>query len=137
VAAAGRTSLTAEVVQALDFLPRAAFMGEILRAAHGAAAARTTAAAEVELATVSIVIPHSVRGLRTGLGPYAQVPDSARSSRAPIRRRGLLLSPADRGVDDDCGKNHEEQHQLEAQKTLPAGQGCVRAEQAGDKGRNE
>jgi len=62
VAAAGRTSLTAEVVQALDFLPRAAFMGEILRAAHGAAAARATAAAEVELATVPIVIPHSVRG---------------------------------------------------------------------------
>lgn len=47
--------LTAEVLQALDFLPRDAFLGGILRASHGADAARGKAAAEIESAAVSIL----------------------------------------------------------------------------------
>ncbi len=47
--------LTAEVLQALDFLPRDAFLGGILRAAHGADAARGIAVAEIESAAVSIL----------------------------------------------------------------------------------
>ncbi|MBA3250407.1 MAG: hypothetical protein H0T66_08930 [Geodermatophilaceae bacterium] len=47
--------LTAEVLQALDFLPRDAFLGGVLRAAHGADAARRRAAEEIESAAVSIL----------------------------------------------------------------------------------
>jgi len=47
--------LTTEVFQALDFLPRGAFLGAVLRAATGADAARGQAAAEVEQAVVDLV----------------------------------------------------------------------------------
>jgi hypothetical protein len=40
--------LTAEVLQALDFLPRDAFLGQALREAHGADLARTHVAADAE-----------------------------------------------------------------------------------------
>ena len=47
--------LTAEVFYPLDFLPRAAFLGEIIAGAHGADAARRRVIAEVEEAAVSIL----------------------------------------------------------------------------------
>lgn len=47
--------LTTEVFQALDFLPRDAFLGAVLRAATGADAARAHAAAEVEGAVVNLL----------------------------------------------------------------------------------
>ena len=40
--------LTAEVLQALDFLPREAFLGQVLRMAHGADLARAHAASDAE-----------------------------------------------------------------------------------------
>ena len=45
--------LTAEVFTSLDFLPRAAFLGEVIASAQGADAARAQLVAEVEKATVS------------------------------------------------------------------------------------
>lgn len=48
--------LTAEVLLPLSYLPRDAFLGEVLRNAHGAAAARTVAAGEVEAAEI-ILLP--------------------------------------------------------------------------------
>jgi hypothetical protein len=47
VVSVGRT-LTAEVLQALDFLPRNAFSGQALREADGADLARTDAALDAE-----------------------------------------------------------------------------------------
>ncbi len=47
--------LTTEVFQALDFLPRDAFLGAVLRAATGADAARALVAAEVEQAVVDLL----------------------------------------------------------------------------------
>ncbi len=47
--------LTAEVLAALDFLPRAAFLREVLRAAYGADAARAAVAAEIEAAEVTLL----------------------------------------------------------------------------------
>lgn len=46
--------LTAEALTALDFLPRTDFLGAVLEAAHGAAAARTKAVAEIEQAEVTL-----------------------------------------------------------------------------------
>lgn len=40
--------LTAEVLVGLDFLPRTHFLGEVIRAAHGAEKARNQLAAEAE-----------------------------------------------------------------------------------------
>ena len=42
------TVLTAEVLQALDFLPREAFLGQVLRMAHGADLARAHASSDAE-----------------------------------------------------------------------------------------
>ncbi|VXB43910.1 hypothetical protein [Nocardioides sp. AX2bis] len=47
--------LTTEVFQALDFLPRDAFLGAVLRAAAGADAVRDHAAAQVERAVVDVL----------------------------------------------------------------------------------
>ena len=47
--------LTAEVFYPLDFLPRAAFLGEVLARAHGADAARRRVIAEIEEATLSFL----------------------------------------------------------------------------------
>lgn len=47
--------LTAEVFYPLDFLPRAAFLGQIVASAHGADAARRSLIAEVEDAMVSVL----------------------------------------------------------------------------------
>ena len=46
--------LTAEALTALDFLPRTDFLGAALQAAHGAAAARSKAVAEIEQAEVTL-----------------------------------------------------------------------------------
>ena len=53
--------LTTEVFAALDYLPRTAFLGEVLRAAHGADHARRSVAATIELAELR-VLPGDVRG---------------------------------------------------------------------------
>jgi hypothetical protein len=55
--------LTTEVFALLDWLPRQAFLGAVLAAAHGANAARTEAAAEVEAMTIS-VLPGDVNGIQ-------------------------------------------------------------------------
>ena len=47
--------LTAEVLWSLSCLPRAAFLAEVLRHAHGADAVRMQAAAEVEEAEVTLL----------------------------------------------------------------------------------
>ena len=47
--------LTAEVFQALDYLPRSAFLGQALRAAHGADLARTGAASDAENLVVEVL----------------------------------------------------------------------------------
>jgi len=47
--------LTAEVLQALDFLPRNAFLAQIFRAASGADLARERHAAAAEDATVTVL----------------------------------------------------------------------------------
>ena len=47
--------LTAEVFYPLDFLPRTAFLGEIIAGAHGADAARRRVIAEIEEATISFL----------------------------------------------------------------------------------
>jgi hypothetical protein len=47
--------LTAEVMQALDFLPRTAFLGSVLEQAHGAGEARKTLVREVEHAEVTVL----------------------------------------------------------------------------------
>ena len=46
--------LTAEALTALDFLPRTDFLGAVLQAAHGAAAARSKAVAEIEEAVITL-----------------------------------------------------------------------------------
>jgi hypothetical protein len=47
--------LTAEVFNALDFLPRTAFLGGVLRAAHGAAEARAAITASIEDADIEVL----------------------------------------------------------------------------------
>jgi hypothetical protein len=47
--------LTAEVFYPLSFLPRAAFLGEVVTQAHGADAARRRVAAEIEDAQISLL----------------------------------------------------------------------------------
>ena len=60
--------LTTEVFALLDWLPRQAFLGAVLAAAHGADQVRSEAAAEVEAMTVS-VLPGDVHGVRTDGAP--------------------------------------------------------------------
>lgn len=52
--------LTAEVLTALDYLPRTAFLGAVLAAAHGAEQARSRLMTEVEEAVIT-VLPDEVR----------------------------------------------------------------------------
>ncbi|MHB8845342.1 MAG: hypothetical protein ACYC7L_11430 [Nitrospirota bacterium] len=47
--------LTAEALQALDYLPRAAFLGAVIQAAHGAEAARQQLINEIEQAEVMLL----------------------------------------------------------------------------------
>jgi hypothetical protein len=47
--------LTTEVLQALDFLPRTAFLGSVLKQAQGAGKARKTLVREVERAEVAVL----------------------------------------------------------------------------------
>ena len=47
--------LTVEVLQGLDFLPRSAFLGAVIAAAHGAPAARGQLAADAELAEMTLL----------------------------------------------------------------------------------
>jgi len=47
--------LTAETLQALDFLPRKAFLGAVLDIAHGADTARTKLISEIEEAKVTLL----------------------------------------------------------------------------------
>lgn len=60
--------LTAEVFALLDALPRQAFLGEVLAAAHGTDQRRSQAAAEVEAMTVR-VLPGEVHGVRANGAP--------------------------------------------------------------------
>jgi len=64
----------AEVLHALDMLPRQAFLGTLLERAHGADAARAAAAAQVEQATLDLSV-HEIF-----LTPAARAEPSAVSS---------------------------------------------------------
>jgi hypothetical protein len=64
--------LTAEVLTALDFLPREAFLGAVVRAAHGADAARMMFVTEVEQAEV-ILLPDEMKLRPSGPTYQAQL----------------------------------------------------------------
>jgi hypothetical protein len=64
--------LTAEVLTALDFLPREAFLRAVVRAAHGADAARMMFLAEVEQAEV-ILLPEEMKLRPSGPTYQAQL----------------------------------------------------------------
>lgn len=74
--------LTTEVFALLDLLPRQAFLGAVLAAAHCADQVRAEAAAEVEAMTVS-VLPGDVYGVRAGgtPTPWSVQPDVRMESR--------------------------------------------------------
>lgn len=76
--------LTAEVLTALDFLPRSAFLGAVLRAAHGAVGARAQVAAEIEHAELTL-LPDELRLAPSG---------TSQQSRLVVQPDGLLVSPS-------------------------------------------
>ena len=83
--------LTAAVLQALDFLPRTAFLGSVLKQAHGADQARESLVRTVEQAEVT-VLPGDIALNPDGIGkrakeahPAQQLP--ARAARPRVRRR--------------------------------------------------
>lgn len=75
--------LTAEVLTALDFLPRSAFLGAVLSAAHGADGARAQVAAEIEDAELTL------------LPDELQLPSAAgQRSMLIVQPDGLMVSPS-------------------------------------------
>ncbi len=72
--------LTAEALQALDFLPRTRFLGPVIAAAHGADAARQQLVTEIEQAKLVLLPEEIVLGARSS-APVIVQPD------------GLLTSP--------------------------------------------
>ncbi|WP_375503701.1 hypothetical protein [uncultured Jatrophihabitans sp.] len=62
--------LVAETLLALDFLPRSRFLGTVLRAAHGADAARASAVDDIEASDL-VVLPPEVK-LRPSAESYQQ-----------------------------------------------------------------
>lgn len=75
--------LTAEVLMALDFLPRTAFLGAVLQAAHGADAARGRVIEEVEQAEL-VLLPEETK-LRPSGATYQQ--------QLVVQPDGVLTSP--------------------------------------------
>lgn len=76
--------LTAEVFQALDFLPRSAFMGEIIRRAHGANATRNILFQEIEVADFCL-LP----------GNHYLIPSGeSHQTKLPVQPDGLLETPS-------------------------------------------
>jgi hypothetical protein len=74
--------LTAEVLMALDFLPRTHFLGAVLNAAHGAGSARRRVVGEVEDAAVTL-LPDELRlvpGADTRGGRLIVQPDAVITS---------------------------------------------------------
>ena len=88
--------LTTEVFALLDWLPRQAFLGAVLAAAHGADQIRSEAAAEVEAMTVS-VLPGDVHGVRADgtPTPWSVQPDVRLESwRAAVWVEAKRIRPA-------------------------------------------
>lgn len=75
--------LTAEVIQGLGFLPRAAFLGSVIAGAHGADEAREVLISEVEEATVTFL--PGPRVLKPGAGSFQK--------RLPVFPDSLIESP--------------------------------------------
>ena len=74
--------LTAEALQALDFLPRASFLGAVLGAAHGADLARAKLISEIEEATFTL-LP----------GNRALIPSGDRhQTQMPVQPDGIMES---------------------------------------------
>ena len=78
--------LTAEVLQALDFLPRATFLGGVLDQAHGADEARKTLAEEIEQAEVT-VLPGDLELNPAGHGKRTKVIVQSDASSTPSSSR--------------------------------------------------
>jgi hypothetical protein len=75
--------LTAETLQALDFLPRRAFLGAVLDIAHGADAARTKLISEIEEARFTL-LP----------GNQPLIPSGDRhQTQLPVQPDGIIESP--------------------------------------------
>ena len=88
--------LTTEAFALLDLLPREAFLGAVLAAAHGADQIRSQAAAEVEAMTVS-VLPGDVHGVHTDGTPtsWSVQPDVRLESwRAAVWVEAKRIRPA-------------------------------------------
>lgn len=75
--------LTAEVLMALNFLPRTTFLGAVLRAAHGAELARSRVIDEVEEAEI-VLLPDETK-LRPSAATYQQ--------QLVVQPDGVLTSP--------------------------------------------
>lgn len=75
--------LTAEALQALDFLPRMAFLGAVLDVAHGADTARNKLISEIEEATFTL-LP----------GNQPLIPSGDRhQTQLPVQPDGIIESP--------------------------------------------
>lgn len=88
--------LTTEVLTLLDLLPREAFLGAVLVAAHGADQIRRDAAAEAEAMTVS-VLPGDVHGVQADgtPTPWSVQPDVRMESwRAAVWVEAKRIRPA-------------------------------------------
>lgn len=69
--------LTAEALQALDFLPRATFLGRVVAAAHGADRARARVIAEIEEAKIDLLPgPQHLARRGHGLREFVVQPDA-------------------------------------------------------------
>ncbi len=73
--------LTAEVLMALDFLPRTHFLGAVIGAAHGANEARSVVVSEIETASMSF-LP----------GDMALAPESTSASKRHVQPDALVTS---------------------------------------------
>src|SRR5947209_4581372 len=74
--------LTAEALQALDFLPRTAFLGKVVTAAHGADRARKRLADEIESSKMDLLPgPHFLSRAESGRKELVVQPDAVITSR--------------------------------------------------------
>ena len=75
--------LTAEVLLALDFLPRTAFFGNVLKSAHGAEVARACLLAEIEDAQATLLPgPHLLAPASEGASDFVVQPDALLTSKS-------------------------------------------------------
>lgn len=83
--------LTAEVLQALDFLPRRQFLGEVMATAHGAKGARSKVCAEIEDLQVTL-LPDETRLGRSGIVVQPDVVMESPSTHTLVEAKRILAS---------------------------------------------